>query len=209
MHTLSLLERKLSTSLFERGQPTRLLRQGACFTTCGGANDIPINPSFHRTCARSRAGPVNSDVRPRNNGSFQSYAENMDQRYRIPAAALIGLGTGYLAGVTVALFTLSDPHEALLQALCAGLAGSIAIASLETLPKSWRWKRSALAAALAPVCYAAFASVLIDKPIDLTDTAAKSFSYALVTWLFAHRFLASTLSVLVYYVARILSRLTS
>jgi hypothetical protein len=131
----------------------------------------------------------------------------MNQRYRKPAAALIGFGLGYIAGATVAFLTLSDRHEALLHALCAGLAGSITIASLETLPRPWRWKRSAFAAALAPICYAAFASVLMGKPIEPTDIAAKSFSYALVTWLFAHRFLASTLSVLVRYVARIITRL--
>jgi hypothetical protein len=133
----------------------------------------------------------------------------MNQRFRIPAAALIGFGTGYLAGATVALLTLPDRHDVLLQALCAALAGSISIATLETLPKSWKWKRSSLSAALAPVCYAAFASALNEKPIDLTDIAAKSFSYALVTWLFVHRFFASTLSVLVSYVARILSRLAT
>jgi heme-degrading monooxygenase HmoA len=39
-------------SPFEKGQPTMLLRQEACFTTCGGANENPLYGHAERATSR-------------------------------------------------------------------------------------------------------------------------------------------------------------
>ena len=77
---------------------------------------------------------------------------------------------------------------------------------LETFPAAWGWKRSAIAGAIAPVCYAAFASLLSDRAIDLAAVLSSSVGYSLAMAVVGHRFFADSYDILVEYIARLITR---
>jgi hypothetical protein len=130
----------------------------------------------------------------------------MNGLVRILAGALVGFVGGYLGGATAALLTVGSAYELSLQALCVALAVAVSCSMLETLPAAWGWKRSAIAGAIAPVCYATFAWLLSDRAIDLVAVLSSSVGYSLTMAVVGHRFFADTYETLVESIARFLTR---
>jgi hypothetical protein len=129
----------------------------------------------------------------------------MNESLRILSGALLGFGLGYAAGLAYGLMTVATTYDLLLHAFCVALAASVCCGALETLPVAWGWKRSALIAAIAPVCYAAFSWLLSDRSIDLVEIASSSFGYAVAMSLLGHRFFAPSHDLLVDWLARLLA----